>query len=236
MFKTIVIGDGRVGKTSLLARYADHSFSAFSMTTIGVDYKQKVLNRNGFTINLQIWDTAGQEQFNSITRSYYRGAAGIILAFDLSDKSSFDSLFNRWIPSIEDTLSTKEIACATFIVVGTKADLKSKRQVPPSEKLAPILRQRIVETVVGRRTHEQDYQQQQLGLQDESADIEYLETSAKDNLCVDECFERLVDTILARREPILRRIQYRPTEDESIMLGSTRAVNTGMWSYVSGWC
>lgn len=245
MFKSIVIGDGRVGKTSLLARYADHYFNRFCLSTNGVDFKRKVLTRRGFTINLEIWDTAGQEHFKSITRSYYRGAAGIILAFDLSNKATFDSMFNRWIPSIEDTLSSSELKHASFVVVGTKADLP--RQLPPTDELAQIIRTKLMQTVVGRHGHlgeEEDQEDQEEDFErsygEVQSDIVYLETSAKDNIRVDECFERLVDSILDRRESIRRQIEFsalnESPEEKSFMLTDSRAVNTGLWSYVSGWC
>lgn len=235
MFKTIVIGDGRVGKSSLLARYADRYFSEFSQSTYGVDFKRKVLSRRQHTINLEIWDTAGQERFRAIACSYYRGAAGIVLAFDLTNPESFESMFSQWIPSIAETLSSEELARAAFVVVGTKSDLP--RQLPPTDQLAQSIRTRLLEALPGmQRFVDTD--------DDMDADFEiaYLETSAKDNICVDECFERLVDTILDRRESIRRQIEFSAAssspdgEEGSFFLGQTRAVNPGMWASLTGWC
>ena len=84
LFKIVLAGPRGSGKTNLLLRYADDCFSETYLSTIGVDFKVKVLNVNGENIKLQIWDTSGQERFHSITKSYYRGAQAIILVFDLS--------------------------------------------------------------------------------------------------------------------------------------------------------
>ena len=78
--KLLMIGDSAVGKTSLLLRYANDTFSSTFITTIGIDFKIKTIDLAGKRVKLQIWDTAGQEQFRTITRSYFRGAQGIVLA------------------------------------------------------------------------------------------------------------------------------------------------------------
>ena len=83
MFKMVLIGDTCVGKSCVLTRFADDNFSENHVTTIGVDFRFKSLEINGYSIKLQIWDTAGQERYKTITNSYYRGAEGIIVVFDL---------------------------------------------------------------------------------------------------------------------------------------------------------
>ena len=80
--KLLMIGDSAVGKTSLLLRYANDTFSSTFITTIGIDFKIKTVDLDGKRVKLQIWDTAGQEQFRTITRSYFRGAQGIVLVRD----------------------------------------------------------------------------------------------------------------------------------------------------------
>ena len=77
--KCVVVGDGAVGKTCLLLRYANDTFSPTFITTIGIDFKIKTIDINGKKVKLQIWDTAGQERFRTLTSSYYRGAHGIVL-------------------------------------------------------------------------------------------------------------------------------------------------------------
>ena len=89
-----------VGKTCLLLRYANDSFSPTFITTIGIDFKIKNIQLDGKRIKLQIWDTAGQERFRTITTSYFRGAQGILLVYDVTDRQSFVSIRN-WIAQIQ---------------------------------------------------------------------------------------------------------------------------------------
>ena len=79
LFKVVVIGDAGVGKSSILLRFTDDTFEEQMQSTIGVDFKVKMLDREGKRIKMTIWDTAGQERFRTLTSSYYRGAQGIIL-------------------------------------------------------------------------------------------------------------------------------------------------------------
>ena len=89
MAKVIIIGDSGVGKTNLITRFCENSFKDSYVATIGVDFKIKTLSVGDRRYKLQIWDTAGQERFKNITQTYYKGAAGIILAYSISDRNSF---------------------------------------------------------------------------------------------------------------------------------------------------
>ena len=84
----LLIGSSGVGKSSLLVRFADDMFTDNFMPTIGVDFKIKTIEVDGKKIKLQIWDTAGQERFKTITASYYKGAHGIIVVYDITDKKT----------------------------------------------------------------------------------------------------------------------------------------------------
>ena len=102
--KILILGDSAVGKTTLLLKYVDGYFPNIYVATIGVEYKIKKINLNGININLQIWDTAGQERFRGITKNFLKGADGIIYAFDITNKASFDNLKN-WILTAEESIT-----------------------------------------------------------------------------------------------------------------------------------
>ena len=121
--KILILGDSSVGKTSLLLKYADGYFPTIYVATIGIEYKVKKININGADINLQIWDTAGEERFRSITQNYMKGADGILYVFDITQKSSFDNL-KTWIRQSEEiTEGFKKI------IVGNKSDLENERRI-----------------------------------------------------------------------------------------------------------
>lgn len=127
LFKILLIGDSGVGKSSLLLKYVDDNFDRSYISTIGVDFKIKTLMYKNKIIKLQIWDTAGQERFRTVTTSYYRGANGIIVGFDLTNEESFYNVSN-WLNEIKTNCCINENKIF-IIVVGTKSDLVSKRVV-----------------------------------------------------------------------------------------------------------
>ena len=96
LFKMVLVGNSSVGKTCLFLQYSDSVFNESFMPTIGVDFRIKTLELDNSFIKMQIWDTAGQERFKTITSSYYKGAHGLILVFDLTDRQSFLDLDN-WL-------------------------------------------------------------------------------------------------------------------------------------------
>lgn len=115
-FKLLIIGDSGVGKSSLLLRFADNTFNSNYITTIGVDFRIRTLCINGDRVKLQIWDTAGQERFRTITSTYYRGAHGVIVVYDVSSRESFSNV-QRWLKEIDQNCDG-----VNRILVGNKDD------------------------------------------------------------------------------------------------------------------
>ncbi|XP_030401418.1 ras-related protein Rab-3C-like isoform X2 [Gopherus evgoodei] len=94
MFKLLIIGNSSVGKMSFLFRYADDSFTSAIVSTVGIDFKVKTVYRNEKRVKLQIWHTAGQERYRTITTAYYRGAMGFLLMYDFANQDSFNTVQN----------------------------------------------------------------------------------------------------------------------------------------------
>ncbi len=171
LFKILLIGDSGVGKTSVLRRFADDAFDGDAfISTIGIDYKLKTIAlMGGRTVRLQIWDTAGQERFHTITTSYYRGADGILLVYDVTDANSFDNIANKWLRTVAEYADGGGDDVEK-VLVGNKSDVEEKRVVSreKGENLA-----------------------KEFGLP-------FVETSAKANVNVDRAFVDLSRMILAK--------------------------------------
>jgi len=124
LFKILVIGDSGVGKSCLLLRFSDHTYTDHHISTIGVDFKVKTFEVDGKVVKLQIWDSAGQERFRTVVSNYYRGAHGIILVYDVTDSKSFENI-KQWLHEAEQLTPT-----VRKLLLGNKSDLATKRQVP----------------------------------------------------------------------------------------------------------
>ncbi|KJE92015.1 small GTP-binding protein Rab4 [Capsaspora owczarzaki ATCC 30864] len=124
LFKFLVIGNAGVGKSCVLHSFLEGKFKQESSHTIGVEFGSKIAKLGGKTVKLQIWDTAGQERFRSVTRSYYRGAAGALLVYDITNRESYNALAN-WLTDAR-TLASPDIV---IILVGNKKDLEDDREV-----------------------------------------------------------------------------------------------------------
>lgn len=124
LFKLLLIGNSGVGKSCLLLRFSDDTYTNDYISTIGVDFKIKTVELDGKTVKLQIWDTAGQERFRTITSSYYRGSHGIIIVYDVTDQESFNGV-KMWLQEI-DRYATSTVL---KLLVGNKSDMNEKRVV-----------------------------------------------------------------------------------------------------------
>jgi len=143
LFKLLLIGDSGVGKSSLLHRFADDIYTDSYISTIGVDFKIKTMNVGDKMVKLQIWDTAGEERFRTITSSYYRGAQGIIVVYDITDVDSFNNV-KQWLSEIDRYASEN----VDKLLVGNKSDLEPARQVTKAmaEEFAESLQVKCIET------------------------------------------------------------------------------------------
>ena len=127
--KCIVIGDTSTGKTSIVRRYIDNQFETNYCTTIGVDFKQKSLLVGTNLVKLQLWDTAGQEKFRVMAKSYYKGSQACLIIYDVTRKDSYSNV-KSWCDQYIDSV-TEEKPCV--IIVGNKSDLKDQRAITTEE-------------------------------------------------------------------------------------------------------
>ena len=128
LLKFIIIGDAAVGKSNLLVRYTSEQFKEEYQLTIGVEFGSNNVIIGDNTYRIQIWDTAGQENFRSITRSYYKNTACAIIVYEISNKKSFENI-SSWIEECKNT-APKSIL---MVLVGNKCDLEDNREVTEEE-------------------------------------------------------------------------------------------------------
>ncbi len=126
-YKILVIGDSGIGKSNLISQFIDNKFMEFTKTTVGLDFKMKHVRFSDVVIRVQLWDTAGQEQFKAINKSYYRESSGIIIAFDITRRSTFDSIL-QWIEELKSNLDV-DISEVEIMIIGNKTDLEKQRVV-----------------------------------------------------------------------------------------------------------
>jgi len=124
LFKFIIIGDSGTGKSCLLRYFLDRKFKKDQSHTIGVEFGSKIVTVAGKAVKLQIWDTAGQERYRSVTKSYYRGAVGCLLVYDITSRDTYNHV-GSWLNDAK-SLARPDMS---VVVVGNKSDLKSDREV-----------------------------------------------------------------------------------------------------------
>ena len=123
-FKYIIVGSAHVGKTNIIFRFTENKFSEEYQTTINMDFTYKTTQVKNKTIRIQLWDTAGQEEFQSIARGYYKSAVCGIVVYDITDRKTFNNV-NSWIEQCR-TNGPKTIS---LVLVGNKSDLEDKRAI-----------------------------------------------------------------------------------------------------------
>ncbi|XP_027340565.1 ras-related protein RABA6b-like [Abrus precatorius] len=128
LFKAVLIGDSGVGKSNLLSRFAKDEFRLDSKPTIGVEFAYRNIKVGDKLIKAQIWDTAGQERFRAITSSYYRGALGALLVYDITMRSSYENV-SKWLLELREFGGQDMVV----ILVGNKCDLGQSREVEKEE-------------------------------------------------------------------------------------------------------
>jgi len=131
IFKYIIIGDMGVGKSCLLHQFTESKFVPDSPHTIGVEFGTRIIEVNSKKIKLQIWDTAGQERFRAVTRSYYRGAAGALLVYDITRRGTYNHL-TSWLTDARNLTNPNTV----IMLIGNKNDLDDKREVTFEEASA----------------------------------------------------------------------------------------------------
>jgi len=205
--KHVIVGNAGCGKSSLLVRLTDHTFLAQTDPTIGVEFGSKLITLpNGKVVKTHAWDTAGQESFRSITRSYYRGAEGALLCFDVTHRSSWTAI-PTWLEDLRQYCEEN----AVITLCGNKVDLcedgdNDKRQVSKEEA--------------------EEYAERE-GLQ-------YIETSAKSGLNVEDAFAATATLIHERIES--NKLKSSNTRKGGVSFPSVNNLAQQTGDKVSGCC
>jgi small GTP-binding protein len=126
--KVVVVGESGVGKSCFLIRFVRDTFDDDTQSTLGIEFLSKIIQTENRRIQLQLWDTAGQEMFRSVTRGYYRGSAGALVLFDIANRDSFENV-ERWLQDVRSVAR----ADVVLILIGNKLDLAAGRQVQADE-------------------------------------------------------------------------------------------------------
>ncbi|XP_010416175.1 PREDICTED: ras-related protein RABA6a-like [Camelina sativa] len=162
LFKAVLIGDSAVGKSNLLSRFSKDEFRLDSKPTIGVEFAYRNVHVGDKIIKAQIWDTAGQERFRAITSSYYRGALGALLIYDITRRTTFENI-KKWLFELRDFSNPDTVV----VLVGNKSDLRQSREVEEDDGKSLA----------------------------ESEGLYFLETSALENVNVEEAFLVMIGRI-----------------------------------------
>eukprot|EP00160_Parvularia_atlantis_P016452 Unigene5223_Nuclearia_a/m.16036 Unigene5223_Nuclearia_a/g.16036 ORF Unigene5223_Nuclearia_a/g.16036 Unigene5223_Nuclearia_a/m.16036 type:complete len:237 (-) Unigene5223_Nuclearia_a:135-845(-) len=140
LFKVVLCGDSGVGKSNILGRYTKGEFLENVPTTIGVEFTTKATTYEGKSLAIQIWDTAGQERFNAIAKSYYRGAVGAFIVYDICKRATLESVEKRWLSQLKQHTHPSIVLC----LLGNKSDNRDGRQVTYDEGKAVAERNNLM--------------------------------------------------------------------------------------------
>lgn len=162
----IMIGESSVGKTSILYKYTQGFFTSQHLATVGIEYFTKEEKIDEKTLRVRIWDTAGQEQYRSLTRNFYRNSDGVVIVYDVTSKASYSKV-KEWVESVNDNTDRH----TRMILVGNKIDLPREVSTEEGQRLA---------TGLG---------------------ISYFETSAKENIGIDECMRFIIQDVYTSKKP-----------------------------------
>jgi len=175
LLKVIILGDSGVGKTSLMNQYVNRKFSIQYKATIGADFLTKEVYVDERNVTMQIWDTAGQERFQSLGVAFYRGADCCVLVFDVNNVKSFETL-DSWRDEFLIQASPRDPEHFPFVVLGNKVDVEdTKRMV---------------------------FQKRALTWCQSKGNIPYFETSAKENINVEQAFQTVAKNALSQESDV----------------------------------
>ena len=124
VLKLVILGEGRVGKTSILLQYFKKTFNEGQVSTVNPAFYEKTVNSNGKTVQLVFWDTAGQEQFNAISTLYYQNAVGALIVYDVSIFETFNKV-KQWVKTLQEAVGRDIV----FVIAGNKFDLSNKDEL-----------------------------------------------------------------------------------------------------------
>jgi len=178
LLKIIILGDSGVGKTSLMHQFVSQRFDSRYKATIGADFMTKDVEVGGRTVTLQIWDTAGQERFQSLGSAFYRGADACMLVFDVTQQEGFSHI-NSWLEEFSIQAGRRD-----SVLIGNKTDLEERRQVSAKTVQAWCAKQSVAH----------------------DGELKYFETSAKENVRVEEAFIAVATAALAKKAAISEEV------------------------------
>lgn len=148
VYKVLLLGDVAVGKSCIFLRYTENCYTENHISTIGLDFRTISLQISNENIGLQLWDTAGQEKYFSITKNYFKNSSGIAIVYDISSRSSFEKVPN-WIRQIKEFSNLSELS---LVLIGNKNDLTDKRQVSTEEGIELAAKYNIIFSEVSAKT------------------------------------------------------------------------------------